>query len=608
MSRIPSSPMSKLRFLSFALLLPVSGLFASDPVADIREQIPPVASALAEFHGELPDSISRKLHIVYWTPSDREPQPQWRERLSRAMEATADFYESELKRLGVAARRLPLDHATDGLVNIHLVKGAEPYAHYNRESGAEIRGECLPVLRAAGIAAERETIAIFCNMSVWDAEKRTLRQNSPYYANGSARSGTAWQVDSPLLDPQWLAEKGEHIQDGEYGRISLGRYNSIFVGGVIHELGHAFGLPHNRERPDEAALFGTALMGAGNRTYGENIRGEGKGSFLTLAHGLRLASHPLFTGSDKGLAEKPVANFSDLAVRTEGKSIVVTGRIAGTPRVYAVVGYSDPAGGSNYDATTASAVPGGEERFTLRFSALQAGKLGELRLIACHVNGLTTQRGGFGYSVAANGDIDIAPLQARLLLDPIASRLQGADSSEILAALPPAEQSDGARLARAIATRLVSRTSRSDTAPADVPTATQQHSLCDALPSAQSVGWGQPVADRLPESPFFLAAGGQLFERGFYAHSPARHAFALGGKWSRLTGACGIAEGHFGKVVFIIKADGRELWRSRKVDADSIERYEVSVSGAAELELVVEDGGDSNHGDWALWLDPALTR
>ncbi|MHA3771180.1 NPCBM/NEW2 domain-containing protein [Verrucomicrobiota bacterium sgz303538] len=600
--------MSKFCALSFVVLLPVSGLLAGDPLADIREQVPQVASRLTEFHGALPGNISRKLHIVYWTPSDREPQPQWRERLSRTFETVAGFYEGELKRLGLAARRLPLDHAADGLVNIHLVKGAEPYAHYNVDSGAEIRGECLPVLRAAGISAERETIVIFCNMSVWDPEKRTMRQNSPYYAGGTARSGTAWQVDSPLLDPQLLTEKGQHIQDGQYGRISLGRYNSIFVGGVIHELGHALGLPHNRERPDEAALFGTALMGSGNRTYGENLRGEGKGSFLTLTHGLRLASHPLFTGSDKALAEKAAGDFADLAVRTEGKSIEVTGRITGSPQVYAMVGYSDPAGGNDYDATTASTVPDSEGRFTLHFDALQSGKAGELRLVACHVNGLTTQRGGLGYDVAANGDIDIAPLQARLLLDPVVPRLKGTETSAVLATLPPAEQSNGARLARAIVTRLSSSESQSNLTPADISADVKQISLCDTRASAQSVGFGQPVTDRLPEPPYFLAAGGQLFERGLYAHSPARHAFALGGKWSRLTGTCGIADGRYGKVAFVIKADGRELWRSRKAERGSLERYDVSVKDTAELELVVEDGGDSNRGDWALWLNPALTR
>ncbi len=600
--------MSVLRFVLPSLLFLPLAIFASDPAVQIREQVPLAVATLAEFHGPPPGQAERKLHIVYWTPSDREPQPQWRERLSRTMESTADFFEGELKRHGVPARRIPLDRAADGLVNIHIVKGVQPYSYYDVGSGAEIRGECLPTLRAAGIASERETIVIFCNMSVWDSEKRSMRQNSPYYAGGDVRGGTAWQVDSPLLDPLHLGEKAQHLQDGQYGRISLGRYNSIFVGGVIHELGHALGLPHNRERPDEAALFGTALMGSGNRTYGENLRGESKGSFLTLAHALRLASHPLFTGSMKALAEQPVAEFRDLAVRTEGRELEVRGRITGTPRIYAVAGYSDPAGGSDYDATTASAIPDADGLFTLRFTALEPGKTGELRLVAAHVNGLTTQRGGLGYGVEAGGAIDITALQARLLLDPIASRLQGADAATLIAALPAAEQGEGARLARSIATRMSLGAPGQDLLPAEVPDATTQLSLSDAKPAVQSVGWRKPAADRLPEAPFILAAGGQLFERGLYAHAPARHVFMLGGKWARLTGACGIADGHRGKVTFVVRADGRELWRSGKKGAESIERYDVPLAGVAELELLVEDGGDGAGGDWGLWLEPMLAR
>ncbi|MGV3532892.1 MAG: NPCBM/NEW2 domain-containing protein, partial [Chthoniobacteraceae bacterium] len=480
--------------------------------------------------------------------------------------------------------------------------------HYEVGSGAEIRGECLPTLRAAGISADKETLVIFCNMSTWDPEKRTMRQNSPYYAGGNARGGTAWQVDSALLDPQLLPEKGQHIQDGQYGNISLGRYNSIFVGGVIHELGHALGLPHNRERPDEAALFGTALMGSGNRTYGENIRGESKGSFLTLAHGLRLGSHPLFTGSNKGLAERGPAEFEDLAVRTEGQSIVVTGRVSGTPQVYAISAYSDPAGGGDYDATTTSAIPEADGKFTLTFNALRAGKAGELRLVAVHVNGLTTQRGALGYEVAAGGAIDITALQARLLLDPIAARLHTEEAPKLLATLPPANESKGSRLAHLIANRFALGKPTQDIIPAEAPETVKQLSLSDAKPLDQKVGWRQPSADRLPEKPYILAAGGKLFERGIYAHAPARHAFALGGKWARLNGTAGLADGHAGKVVFVIKRDGKELWRSRNTESGALHQYDVPVTDVSELELLVEDGDDGTGGDWGLWLNATLVR
>jgi len=47
------------------------------------------------------------------------------------------------------------------------------------------------------------------------------------------------------------------------------------------------------------AEFGRRYVQAS--AYGDEERDEGKGSFLTLAHALRLASHPQFSGSIKGL-------------------------------------------------------------------------------------------------------------------------------------------------------------------------------------------------------------------------------------------------------------------------------------------------------------------
>lgn len=119
------------------------------------------------------------------------------------------------------------------------------------------------------------------------------------------------------------------LRDGQYGRISLGKYNSIFVGGVCHELGHALGLPHNMERPDEQKAFGTALMGSGNRTYGDNLRDEGRGSFLTLGEGLRLAAHPLFTHSEKGIGLPANARLENLQVQLsqDQQSFQVTAQV-----------------------------------------------------------------------------------------------------------------------------------------------------------------------------------------------------------------------------------------------------------------------------------------
>ncbi len=421
-------PLSAFRCLSlvwlFAALVPPAGL--AQETNSARAEIAPKVSAaraiLDPWLAANPEPAKKKVHLVLWTPKDREPAPRYRERLSAIFVDIQKFYAREMERIGFGPRTIGLDAMDDGLLRVHLVRGSKDYTNYAVASGNAIRKECLPTLEAAGLNPAEELIVIFCNMSNWDEDKRTISQNSPYYASGSHKGGTAWQVDSPILDLDFLTEKGKNVRDGQYGNISLGRYSSIFIGGACHELGHSLGLPHNKERTDERAAFGTALMGSGNRTYGEQLRGESKGSFLTLAHALRLAAHPMFSGSAKGINLPRSAKPEQLAIQPKGKGLEFSGRVttaSNEPPVYAVIAYMDPSGGSDYDATTTTAVPDQNGKFTLDCQALAPGKTGELRVVYLQANGqasgfLSSTPYRYPYVVAKDGAVDLAPAFAVL--------------------------------------------------------------------------------------------------------------------------------------------------------------------------------------------------
>ncbi|MFT5323001.1 MAG: hypothetical protein ACI8P0_000846 [Planctomycetaceae bacterium] len=594
--------------LQLALLLLVVPQQASsaDPVSE-SHQVKTARKILDAWHDDQPKRADRYLHIVCWTPSDRELPADYQPRLTRMMEHIRGFYAREMGRLGFGDRSFNLKYDDRKELVLHTVSGKHDTRHYAVQSGSEIRNECLPILKQAGIDASKETILIFCNLATWDAEQRRFTHKSPYYAGGSFRGGTAWQLDSPELDSRNLTLKQPMIRDGQYGRISLGKHNSVFIGGIAHELGHALGLPHCKARPDEAAR-GTALMGSGNRTYGDELRDEGQGSFLTLAHALRLASHPQFSGSVKGMDVRVKANIDELSITAEGKSIHVSGRVKGEPPVYAVVAYFDPAGGGDYNSTTATAVPTDDGSFHLSTEALSRGKQGELRLFPLHVNGSTARqmsstRFRYPYSISGDGVPDLSATQLRFDLAPVLDALAENDR-ERASRLADAIKSEKAA---AIARRLT-RPTRPTQTPAEYDGDSASVELTSLKPDSAKVGWGRPAFNRVPDRVPLLESAGQIFETGIYAHAPARHVYQTGKKWKRLTGKAGLASGHGGTVEFEIKGDGRTLWKSPVVKSDRLVEFDVDLSGVSTLELLTDPTADGPGTDWGLWLEPMLSR
>lgn len=593
-----------------AFLTPLS----ADPNKEIAEKVPAALAILDGWQAENPVRGAKKIHIVYWTPSDREPAPRHRERLGTIMEDIRDFYAKEMKRLGFGARTVRLDYDADGLLKVHLVKGRKPYSEYGGQSGSEIRTESLSTLRAAGLDPERETVVIFCNMSNWDPEKGTISQNSPYYAGGSNRQGTAWQVDSPILDLALLDKNEPRVKDGQYGDISIGRYNSIFIGGICHELGHALGLPHNRERPDEREAFGTALMGSGNRSYGEERRNDGRGSFLTLAHGLKLASHPIFSGSVKGIDLPAKAELSEVKIEGRGKGFVFSGKVKADPPAYAVLGYMDPEGGGDYDATTCTAVPAADGSFTLDAGALVPGKAGVFRVVVVQANGAASSFAGastrftYPYRVAPDGSVDLSASQASLRMAPLFEAVNAGDRERVDAVIATLEEEKVDPLVLETA-RVIAASPLAKPGPSPAEAKGDSIHLSDSATKSAKVGWGRARTNRLPDPTMLFSAGSRLFPRGIYAHAPARHVWDLGGKWKSLAGHAGLPDGtRGGSCVFVVKGDGKELWRSPKTEPGALREFTLPVEGVREIELVVEDAGDGNGSDWGCWFDPRLSR
>jgi hypothetical protein len=176
------------------------------------------------------------------------------------------------------------------------------------------------------------------------------------------------------------------------------------------------------------------------------------------------------------------------------------------------------------------------------------------------------------------------------------------------------QNSDAPDIAKSIAPKLVATLQKdSKPVPAMAPANIVLLPLGDSQYQSAEVGWLAPAANRIPpnnEISAPLLSSEKLFATGLYAHAPSRYVYDLGSRWRTLRGEAGLHTLHQaqGAVVFVIKTDGREAFRSPIIRGADHAHYEVDLAGVNILELVVEKAGRQNGGNWSLWLDPMLSR
>jgi len=189
--------MNLLRHLAFLAVFPFMARFALADGASGTAGVPGHAAGstpeakcavdrLTRFvAGEKP--VEEKLVFVYFSPADRDPPPGYRQRLARVMGNIQAFYADEMERHRLGRRSIRFDRDADGGLIVHDVKGGQPTDHYlgrNQSIGAEIARDSRPVLAAAGIDDEKETVIYFCNLRT-EKEGRTTGIG-PYHGTGSS--------------------------------------------------------------------------------------------------------------------------------------------------------------------------------------------------------------------------------------------------------------------------------------------------------------------------------------------------------------------------------------------------------------------------------------
>jgi hypothetical protein len=567
---------------------------------------------VAAYHAGQPPATNR-LHVVYFVPKDAAPITNYAARLDRVMTDVSNFYRDAFQRFGLTGTGLPLERQ-DGRVVIRLVQGKQPASHYSYESGGETAAEIHEAL-AGTLDTEREFILVFYALCQQTDDGRYLF-NAPYYGSGSPASGICHAADCELLDPLLLCETNRGIVYTEhyYPRMeqTVAQFNTCYLGGVAHELGHCFGLPHDDGNRAEQS-FGISLIGGGNRNYREELWGGGPPVYLPRASVLRLLSHPLFTGSNRGRWEAVKPCCDSLAFSATNGFVRIEGAITDTIPAYATVAYLWPDQSDDHGERTFTALVH-NGRFTLDLVDEHINECQRFRLIlaALHANGAATTESfvlDYPATPSSLADLNSERTVGRAELA-IMTGQPAAGELVSDAAINSAPTPEAARQLRAL------RAVLDPAPPFDLTTFTGNRAvLSDAAWTDAEVGWGNVARNHywfdsnIHDGVLFRLAG-QFFEKGLYAHANSRYVFPLTGQWKTFTAVIGLQEGadNYGSVIFTVRGDGRELYRSPLLRVGQTENVKVDVSQVKELELRADGGEGNNHCSWAVWAQPVVLR
>ena len=386
-----------------------------------REQAKYISAKLRRLNNKTSDLRDKPLRVIYFHAKDRKPLKNHIERWDGILSDIQNFYRAEMGKLGYGEVTITLEKENEKL-KLHEVKGKEEDKSYSYKSGSKIRGEVFEALRAKGLNPDKETLLIVCGLSKTEDKKVTIY--SPYYGMGANHTrGICFTADMEWLSVDGLRPDPDKItlqvkEHRGYEPFTLGRFNTVYIGGTIHELGHGLSLPHNLATKEEAKR-GTALMGAGNYTYRKEWRNQGKGSFLTHSSALRLLVHPLFNGASIKTTEAPNLKFQELKVAHFENQIRIAGKIESDIPAIAMIAYNDRENkgqrgymvNNNYDATSWTSVISPDKEFKINISDLRAGNH-QIRLVAVHANGaVTTKR--MHYSMT-DGSVDLSKTKGEI--------------------------------------------------------------------------------------------------------------------------------------------------------------------------------------------------
>lgn len=252
-----------------------------------------------------------QLNIVYFLGNDVEPVPDYERRLSELMLYVQQFYGKEMKRNGYGARSFGMDMKSRDRVNFIVYKAKNPASAYPYDNGGGWKAaqEMEEYFKNnPGTKKSQHTLYI---MPTWNTDGYGPKNPGgvPFYGLGKS----CFALDYPAFD---IKHMGQNTKEG--------RLLTKWYGGLTHELGHGLNLPHNHATKSDEAKYGTALMGAGNYTFGS------KPTFLTEASCALLDACEVFSSSKSTqfYQGKPEVETKEVSISFKDNKILISGKFS----------------------------------------------------------------------------------------------------------------------------------------------------------------------------------------------------------------------------------------------------------------------------------------
>jgi hypothetical protein len=262
------------------------------------------------------------VHVVLFHPADVPMPSGARERINGIANYADDFFIKEMTQCGYPpmARTL-FQRDPSGSVEMIGVRGTLPVAASEYTNATFARDVSA---RARQLHHVSETNTVWW-IFVFLGNRPARFEN--FYGYGNPRDGGVAVVNYDSLPG--------HVRPDL--ALAEGFNGEIFLKGTIHELTHAFGVPHLG--PDTNLALGNSLMGPTTAEYKKRNGPHPEKVYLGNATAAMLWKHPIFRGSADNVSTLPSVKLADYKAACDSAcdTITISGRVVADQPAHSVV-------------------------------------------------------------------------------------------------------------------------------------------------------------------------------------------------------------------------------------------------------------------------------